>query len=66
MGRSSVAVHIHYKGFGTLMRQSGAKTPARWQEKPVQVAESLRFMQQAAAAAFFDEFCPFCNLCLMF
>ena len=23
-------MHIHYKGFGALMRQSGAKTPARW------------------------------------
>lgn len=54
MGCSSVAVHIHYKGFGTLMRQSGAKTPARWQEKPVQVAELLRFMQQTAATAFFN------------
>ena len=31
-----------------------------------EVAESLRFMQQAAAAAFFNEFYPFCNLCLMF
>lgn len=27
---TAVAVHIHYKGFGALMRQSGAKTPARW------------------------------------
>ena len=66
MGCSSVAVHIHYKGFGTLMRQSGAKTPARWQEKPVQVAESLRFMQQTAATAFFNEFYPLCSLCLTF
>ena len=23
-------MHIHYKGFGALMRQGGAKTPCRW------------------------------------
>lgn len=48
------------------MRQSGAITPARWQEKSVSVAKLIRFMQQTAATAFFNEFYPFCSLCLMF
>lgn len=26
-------MHIHYKGFGALMRQSGAKTPCRWSSR---------------------------------
>ena len=42
--RASFIIRGNYQS-GKVLRRSGGKSPASWQEKSVQVAESLRFMQ---------------------